>query len=357
MNVARSPAGREEVIFFNDRETGLRGITVLDDTSLGPAVGVCRSRPYDDEERALADALRQARKTTHKAVAAGLPVGGGCTVLLKETERTCPTSQLRALGRAIEELTGRYYLMPDLGNDAADMDLVAEETAYVLGRSRAGQMEPADALATGVMRGMSAAVRHKLGRDSFRGLRIAIMGLGPAGYRLAELLRQEGARLTVADRDPRRTERTVRELGIACVATEEIVHLDTDVFAPCASHHVINDDTLAHLRCRIVAGIADHPLEGAVHGEGLHERDILYAPDSVIAAGDLISLVQPLLAESADRPPVERQIAAIDDRLTALFEAAASDNQPTSVVAERLWPLPTFCRNDTSDLDGFALTG
>lgn len=359
MDVAKPSAadGREEVVFFCDRETGLRGITVLDDVTLGPPVGACRSRPYDDEERALADALRQARKTTLKAVAAGLPVSGGCTVLLNDAKGGCAGSSWRALGRVIEDLAGRYHLMPDIGDSTTDMDQVAEETDHVLGRSGARYGDPADATARGVQRAIEVAVRHRLGRDGLSGVRVAVMGLGPAGYRLAELLRQQGARLTVADRDPRRTERAVRELGISCVTTEEIVHLDTDVFAPCASKDIINDDTLAHLRCQIVAGTADDPLQRPVHGRGLHERGILYAPDSFVAAGGLISLVQSLLPTSVDRPSIEKQIAAIGDRLAALIDRASRQNIPTSEAAEQMIEALMAGRDSAEDPKAFALAG
>jgi leucine dehydrogenase len=160
------------------------------------------------------------------------------------------------------------------------------------------------------------------------------MGLGPAGYHLAAQLRLQGARLVVADRDPRRTERAVRELGIACVATEEIIHLDNDVFAPCASKDAICGDSLPHLRCSIIAGTADDVLQLPIHGRELHERNILYAPDFMATAAGLISLIDPLICVGSDSHRVDEQIAAMIERLRAVFDQAARENRPTSEVAE-----------------------
>jgi leucine dehydrogenase len=333
MGVIKAETTDEQVIFFQDSETGLRGITVLDSGASGPTVGSCRRRPYDDEERALSDALRQARTTAAKAALAGMPVGGGCTVFMNDPAVTSPRAQFQALGRALNDLNGRYVLMPDPDETAEDMDNVARTTAHVLGTSGYGKTDPAVATAKGVLRAIELSVRYRLGRDRLSGVRVAIMGLGPAGYQLAAQLRLLGAKLVVADRDPRRTERAVRELGIACVATEEIIHLDTDVFAPCSAKDAINGDSLAHLRCSIVAGTADDVLQLPAHGQGLHERGILYAPDVITTAGGLISLVDPLVCVGTDPNRVDEQIAAMVDRLGRVFDQAAEENRPTSEVA------------------------
>ena len=327
----------EEVMFFTDPETGLRGITVLDDIGRGPCVGACRSRPYVEEERALADALRQARTMTAKALIAGLPVAGGCTVLLSESPiGSRAASPMAAIGRAVEAMGGRYLLMPDLQGDLWDMDQAATETAHVLGRRADVEIDAVEATALGLRFGIEAAVRRKLDRETLMGVRIGIIGLGGVGFRLAELLRLEGARLTVADRDPRRTERAVRELGINCVTVEEIIHLDMDVLAPTAAKDAIDDGVLAHLRCKIVAGAIDDPLRSPTLGQALDDRDILYAPDTIINAGGLISLVQPLLPFHQTRPSVLQQLHAIARRMDDLVDRAISEDLPTAVVAERL---------------------
>ena len=302
MGVAEIRMTDEQVIFFRDSETGLRGITVLDDRAHGPMIGSCRRRPYDDEERALADALRQAESTKAKAAMAGLPFGGGCTVLLDEPAVASIPTRFQALGRVIDDLHGRYVLMPDPYDTIDDMDQATAVTPHVLGTSQHGQLDLALATAQGVLQAIDVAVRHKLGEIGLGGLRVAIMGLSPSGYRLAELLRQQGAKIVVADRDPRRTERAVRELGIACVSMEEIVHLDSDVFAPCAAKDVVTSDVISHLRCSIVAGTADDILTSPEVGRGLHERGILYAPDFMITVGSMLSLTAPLLGIDQTEP-------------------------------------------------------
>ncbi|MGH1484341.1 MAG: Glu/Leu/Phe/Val dehydrogenase family protein [Geminicoccales bacterium] len=347
----------EQVIFFRDGVTGLRGITVLDPSQPELKVGACRRRPYDDEERALADALRQARGTAAKAAAAGLPVGGGCTVLLNDPIANSIPARWHALGRAVDDLKGRYLLMPDPGDTADDMDAVASVTSHVLGTSEDGRHDPAMATALGVLRGIELAVRQKMGRESLSGLRVAIMGLGPSGYHLAEQLRLRGAKIVVADRDPRRTERAVRELGISCVATEEIVHLDADIFAPCSTKDAINDDTLPHLRCSIVAGTADDILSSPAHGRGLHERGILYLPDFVITAGGLISLVDPLVAVGFDPDRVKAGIDLVMSDLAGMIDRAAREGRPTSELAEEFAENRLFGTDDRRAMTDLALAG
>ena len=334
MGVTEAMAADEQVIFFRDSKTNVRGITVLGDQSLGPAVGACRRRPYDDEERALADAVRQSRSTTAKAVMAGLPVSGGCTVLLNDPAAGSAKARSQALGQAIEDLKGRYILMPDPEDRPEDMDEVALMTKHVLGTKIAHDLDPATATAMGALNAMEVAVRHKLGRVDLAGLRVSIMGLAPPGYRLAEHLRLQGVKVVVADRDPRRTERAVRELGIACVTIEEIVHLDADIFAPCISKDVIDDDCIAHLRCSIVAGTGDDLFRMPTHGQDLHDRGILYAPDFITAAGGMISLVARQDGADASGGNLESEIQAIGDRLQAIFDQAARENRATSVIAE-----------------------
>lgn len=357
MSATEAEMTDQQVVFFQDCETGLRGITVLDNRVSGTTVGACRRRPYDDEERALADALRQARSTSAKAVMAGLPVGGGSTVLLNDPAASSISKRFQTLGRAVKDLNGRYILMPDPEDSADDMEHVTSVTSHVVGVSDHHMSGTAMATAMGVLHAIELSVRLKLDHASLSGVRVAILGLGPSGYALAEQLRLQGAKIVVADRDPRRTERAVRELGIACVTTEEIIHLDADVFAPCSSKDVISDDTLPHLRCSIVAGTADDVLASPAHGQSLHDRGILYAPDFIINAGGLISLVDPLIHVGSDSDRIEAKIKEITDRLAMVISRAKQEDRPTSEVAEEQLILSRSSNPADGYLNGLALAG
>lgn len=338
MDVFASPAfdGHEQVVFFYDRPSGLKAIVAIHDTTLGPAVGGCRMWPYASEADAVTDVLRLAKGMTYKAAMAGLPYGGGKTVIIGDP-RTDKTRELfRALGRAIESLGGRYYTGEDVGTSPADMDWAGEETAYVLGRATGGSGDPSPVTARGVWLGVRAAVKHRLGRDDLAGLRVAVQGLGHVGYNLARLLAQDGANLIVADLDPTRTARAAREFGAHVVGSTEVLAAEADVLAPCALGGVINDDTLPELSCTIVAGAANNQLLEDRHGDALHERGILYAPDYVINAGGLINIAEELRPGGYDRARALARVQTIATTLAEVFERAGREGVSTHRIADRI---------------------
>lgn len=338
MDVFGSPAfdDHEQVVFFYDRQSGLRAIVALHDTASGPAIGGCRMWPYAGEGEALTDVLRLARGMTYKAAMARLPFGGGKTVIIGDPRRDKSPALFRALGRAIESLGGRYYTGEDVGTSPADMDWAGEETSFVLGRTRGSSGDPSPVTARGVWLGIRAAVKHKLGRDDLAGLRVAMQGLGHVGYHVARLLAQDGARLIVADLDPARVERAADEFGAQVVAGDEIVGVEADVLAPCALGGVINDDSLPQLSCAIVAGAANNQLLEDRHGVALHERGILYAPDYVINAGGLINIAEELGPRGYERERALAKVQVIAQTLTEVFERSDRERTPTSVIADRI---------------------
>jgi leucine dehydrogenase len=338
MDVFTSPAydEHEQVVFFHDRERGLRAIVAIHDTTLGPAVGGCRMWPYRSDGEALADVLRLARGMTFKAAMANLPYGGGKTVIIGDPRRDKSEALFRALGWAVDSLGGRYYTGEDVGTTPADMDIAGEETPYVLGRSRGGSGDPAPVTARGVRLGIRAAVRYRLGRDDLKGVRVAIQGLGRVGLNLARLLARDGAVLSVADLDQARAAGAARELGAAAVACEDILAVEADVLAPCALGGVIDDAALPRLCCEIVAGAANNQLASPRHGAELHRRGILYAPDYVINAGGLINIAHELLPGGYDRQRALARLEAIPQTLLEVFERATHEGLPTDEVAERI---------------------
>jgi leucine dehydrogenase len=338
MDVFGSPAfdAHEQVRFFFDRDSGLRAIVAIHDTTLGPAVGGCRMWPYGSEAEALTDVLRLARGMTFKAAMADLPYGGGKTVIIGDPGSDKSAALFRALGRAIESFDGRYYTGEDVGTSPEDMDRAGEETSYVLGRSRDSSGDPSPVTARGVWLGIKAAVRHRLGRNDLAGVRVAIQGLGHVGSSLAKLLAQDGARLIVADLDQERAERTAWEFDAKAVPRDAILGVSTDVLAPCALGGAINDATLPKLRCSIVAGAANNQLLEERHGTALHERGILYAPDYVINAGGLINIAEELRPGGYDRRRALAAVETIATTLAEVFERADQEGIPTHEVADRI---------------------
>jgi leucine dehydrogenase len=339
MDVFSSPAfdDHEQVIFFFDRGSGLRAIVALHDTTLGPAVGGCRMWPYASEADAVTDVLRLSRGMTFKAAMAELPYGGGKTVIIGDPKTAKSEALFRALGRCIESLRGRYYTGEDVGTAPADMDFAREETAYVLGHTRGGGSgDPSPVTARGVWFGIRAAVGHQLGRGDLAGVRVAVQGLGHVGYNLARLLAEDGARLIVADLDPGRVERAADELAAQVVGSDAILGVDCDVLAPCALGGAINDDTIPHLNCRIVAGAANNQLLEDHHGAALHARGILYVPDYVINAGGLINIAEELQPGGYDRARALAKVERIGATLIEVFERATRAGRPTNEIADRL---------------------
>jgi leucine dehydrogenase len=338
MDVFASPAfdDHEQVIFFFDPVSDLRAIVALHDTTLGPGIGGCRMWPYPTEAQALTDVLRLAKGMTYKAAMAGLPFGGGKTVIIGDPRRDKSEALFRAVGRAVDSLGGRYYTGEDVGTSPADMDWAFAETPYVLGRSSGSSGDPSPVTARGVWLGIRAAVAHRLGHADLTGIRVAVQGLGHVGYNVARLLAQDGAQLTVADLDPVRAERAAEEFGARLVDVEAILGIEAEVLAPCALGGVINDETVPRLACKVVAGAANNQLLEPRHGAALHARGILYAPDYVINAGGLINIAEELRATGYDRGRALARVETIAETLIEVFERAARENASTSEIADRL---------------------
>ncbi|GAB4358977.1 MAG: Glu/Leu/Phe/Val dehydrogenase dimerization domain-containing protein [Gammaproteobacteria bacterium] len=332
--------GHEEVVFCHDAASGLRAIIAIHNRNLGPALGGCRMYPYADEADALRDVLRLSRGMTYKSALAGLPLGGGKSVIIGDPFTDKSDALLRAMGRFIDSLGGRYIGAEDSGTTVADLQAMAGETAHVAGiherRTADGQPrdgDPSPYTAHGVFTGIRSAVRHALGSDSLEGVTVAIQGLGNVGSHLARELHEAGARLVVADPVAARVEAAVERWGARAVALDEIDSAEADVFAPCALGAVINDATVPRLAARIVAGAANNQLDEPRHAEALRARGILYAPDFVINAGGIIDVWYELSGGSEAEEMA--RIEAIGDTLEAIFNEAEANGQTTVEVAER----------------------
>jgi leucine dehydrogenase len=325
--------GHEQVSFWSDPEVGYRGIIAIHDTTLGPALGGTRFWSYASEAEALADVLLLARAMTYKAAVAGLNVGGGKSVIIGDNRIRDRELLLRAHGRAVNAVGGRYIAAEDVGTSAGDMELIRMETKFVTG-AYVGAGDPSPLTALGTLQGMKAAAAETWGETSLRGKHVAVQGLGNVGSNLCRLLHAEGALLTVADIDVQRVERAVERFEAEAVAPDEIHAVEADIFAPCALGAVINDETLPDLKVAIVAGAANNQLAEPHHGAELRERSILYAPDYVGNAGGLIVLYGELKGWDAERS--RRKVEGIFETMRVVFERARTGDTTPEAAADRI---------------------
>lgn len=330
----------EHVAFYHDQESGLKAIIAVHNTNLGPSLGGCRMWPYADSAEALNDVLRLSKGMTYKAALANLKLGGGKSVILGDPRKDKSEAMMKAMGRFVQSLGGKYISAEDSGIAVSDLHTMATESDYISGINAKFRYDgqpadgnPAPATAYGVFVGLKASVQHKLKTD-LNGVRVAIQGLGHVGYRLAEHLRREGAEIFVTDIFPDNLQRAEQELGATVVSPEDIFGLDVDVFAPCALGAAINDNTLAKIKATVIAGAANNQLANESLGATLVERGILYAPDYVINAGGVIDIYHQREGSNADA--LRTHIEGIGDTLTSIYEVADQKGLPTNEVANTL---------------------
>ncbi|RID89344.1 Glu/Leu/Phe/Val dehydrogenase [Peribacillus asahii] len=326
----------EQVVFCQDKQSGLKAIIAIHDTTLGPALGGTRMWMYPSEEDAIEDALRLARGMTYKNAAAGLNLGGGKAVIIGNPHTDKNEAMFRAFGRYIQSLNGRYITAEDVGTTVEDMDLIHEETDYVTGISPAfgSSGNPSPVTAYGVYRGMKAAAKEAFGTDSLAGKTVAVQGVGNVAYHLCRHLHEEGVRLIVTDIQQAAVQRAVNEFGAKAVKPAEIYSVDCDIYAPCALGAVLNDETIPTIKAKVIAGSANNQLKNSLHGEQLHEKGIIYAPDYVINAGGVINVADELIGYNRDR--ALKKVESVYDNIAKVIEIAKRDNIPTYKAANRM---------------------
>ncbi len=325
--------GHEQVLFSYEPSCGYRGIIAVHDTTLGPALGGTRFWNYESDLDALIDVLRLSRGMTYKAALAGLNLGGGKAVIIGDNKTRDREILMRAHGRAVDSLGGRYITAEDVGTSVEDMDFVHMETEWVVGIvGRSG--DPSPVTAYGVYRGIKACALKRYGSDQLADRSIAVQGAGHVGYNLCRYLADEGAKLFVTDIDEIKVRRVAEELGAEAVEPAEIYQVDADVFAPCALGAVLNDRTIPMLQVDIVAGAANNQLETSEHDDLLQEKGILYAPDYVINAGGLINVYSELAGWTLERS--KRKAGEIYNVLLAIFDLAEVEGVTSAEAADRL---------------------
>lgn len=325
-----------EVHFKHDKASGLKAIVAVHDSRLGPALGGCRFLPYDSDEDAVIDALRLARGMTYKAALAGLAHGGGKSVLIRPKQHFDRVALFRAFGRFVEDLGGHYITAEDSGTGLEDMEVIRTVTKHVtgIGPKHGGSGDPSPFTALGVRRGIEACVKIQLGKESLEKVHVAVQGVGHVGYHLCKELHTSGAKISVADVDPLKSERAQREFGATIVPLDKIFEIECDVIAPCALGSALNDQTIPRLKTKIVAGAANNQLAEPRHGDDLHQRGILYAPDYAINAGGLVNVAQEVLGYDANKSRAKTM--EIFDTIFEIADRSKKTQTPTYRIADMM---------------------
>ena len=333
----------EGVHLFRDGSAGLTAVIAVHSTHLGPAAGGARFWHYAEKNQAITDALRLSRGMSYKNAMADLPMGGGKGVIIADSPSALKTPELlAAFGRAVDSLGGRYVTAEDVGMSDADMVAISGHTRHVSGlpvASGAAGGDPGPLTALGVYLGIRAAIKRGLGKDSAKGVHIAIQGVGSVGGGVARRLAADGARLTLADVDLARAKALADELGADLVDSTAIMTVEADVLSPNALGAILTADSIANLRVPVDAGGANNQLATAAQGQAVYDRGILYAPDYVINAGGIINVALEYLGsqgKGGSRAEVETRIARIPERLEAIWDESAASNRPASDVADAM---------------------
>jgi len=326
----------EELIFFQDRATGLQAIVAIHDTTLGPALGGCRFWHYTSARAAVNDALRLARGMTYKASVADLNLGGGKSVVIGNPKTHKSEALFRALGRFIQTLRGRYIIAEDVGTTTEDMKIIHRETKYVVGleAERGGSGDPSPVTAYGILHGMQACTKEVFRTRDLNGLTVAIQGAGHVGYHLARYLKKEGANIIITDIYKKNAKHVMEEFGAKYVEPEKIYAEKCDVFSPCALGGILDDKNIRALKCKIIAGSANNQLKSSRHGEKIQQRGILYAPDYVINSGGLINVADEMRGYNRSR--ALHKAARIYNAVARVIKVAKEDGIPPHIAADRL---------------------
>ena len=328
--------GHEQLAMYTDPAVGLKAIIAIHDTTLGPACGGTRIWPYSTEGDAIQDVLRLAQAMTYKSAAADLPLGGGKAVIIADPHTQKTEALLRAYGRFVETLGGRYLTTTDVGSTGRDMEYIRQETKHVVGlpTTAGGSGDTSIMTGLGVYMGMKACAREVWGSDSLQGRKIAMQGFGKVALQTAHHLLKEDAQLVVTDVYESALDRA-RNLGLKVVAPDNIYDLESDIFSPCALGGVLNGDTIPRLKCRMVAGGANNQLLDESEGAELQRRGILYAPDYVINAGGIIN-VEAEIGSTYNPDRARERTERIYETMARVIAISKQEEIPTSKAADRL---------------------
>jgi valine dehydrogenase (NAD+) len=330
-------AEHEQVVFCNDPASGLRAIIAIHSTALGPALGGTRFYPYGSTAAAVRDVLNLARGMSYKNALAGLDLGGGKAVIIGDPAKVKTEALLRAYGRFVQSLNGRYITACDVGTYSSDMDLVARDCSFVTGRSVAhgGAGDSSVLTAYGVFQGMRASAEAVWGTPTLSGRTVGIAGVGKVGRHLVKHLVDDGARVVVTDVNSGAVETMVNAYGVTAVGdADALVRADIDVYAPCALGGALTDEVVDVLTATIVCGAANNQLEHPGVEKTLADRGILYAPDFCVNSGGVIQVADEL--EGFDFGRAEERARGIFETTKAVFTLAETESVTPAEAADRL---------------------
>jgi leucine dehydrogenase len=282
----------ENLLFFHDKETGLRGAIGIHDTTLGPSLGGCRIWHYQNETDAVWDVLRLSRGMTFKSAISGINLGGGKAVIISDNKEQRTEKYWRKFGEFVEMLCGKYITAEDVGTSTREISYIMQKTKHVAGKplEAGGTGDPSPFTAHGVFLGLKASAKEAFGSDDLAGKKIAVQGIGHVGKHLVGHLTKAGAKVTITDINQANLRVVANEYGAAVAGIDEIYDVDMDIYAPCALGATVNTDTIKRLKCAVIAGAANNQLaDEQLHGQMLTERGIIYAPDFLINAGGVIN--------------------------------------------------------------------
>lgn len=324
----------EQIVFCNDKDTGLKAIIGIHNTVLGPALGGTRMWNYASEWEALNDVLRLSRGMTFKSAVTGLNLGGGKAVIIGDAKTQKTPELMLKFGEFVHSLGGKYITAEDVGMATSDMDLVRTVTPYVTGisESKGGAGNPSPITAFGVFMGMKAAVKFKFGTDLLEDKVVYVEGIGNVGEALVENLSNEGAKVYISDINRELLEEVRDKYGATIYEGKNLYAEEMDVYAPCALGATVNDTTISQLKTKIIAGSANNQLaDEQKHGKMLQEKGIVYAPDFLINAGGIINVYAEL--ENYDRKEIIRKTENIYNTTLEILKKAELENITTHQAA------------------------
>lgn len=327
----------QQVVFCNDNGSGLKAIIAIHDTTLGSALGGVRMWPFPSEEAALEDVLRLARGMTYKASISGVNLGGGKSVVIGDPNTQKTEILLRAMGRFIHSLGGKYIAGQDIGTNSHDMAVILQETPYVscVHEKAGGPGDPSFATAYGVKMGMQAILKEVYGTDSLSQRRIAIQGVGNVGYFVAKYCHEEGAKIIATDISEASLNKVHREFGAEVVNPDDIYSVDCDIFSPCSFGAVVNDETVPKFKCKGIAGSANNVLAEDRHGLILQKKGIIYGPDYLVNSGGLIHCQEEVLGE-VKKDRVLEKVSRIYDQMLQVIQKAKEEGITTAAATDRI---------------------